>query len=113
MKKILNSLLIAACLIAAPAVFTGCGTTPTNEALIYYTFRDTQTLVHRAMDVFAENVVLGNVKPAKKTEVEAAYKSYQTAFNLALMATSGDLNNPVSANVQRLADELVKLIYSM
>lgn len=112
MKRILSSILIATCLLSAPITFTGCGTT-SHEAIIYYTFRDTQTLVHRGMDVFAENVVLGNVKPGKKAEVEAAYKTYQTAFKLALMATSGDLNQPVAANVQRLADELIKLIYSM
>lgn len=111
MKKILNSLLIAVCLIATPATFTSCATKPTPEAIVYYTFKDIQVVAHRAYDTFAEQVVLKKVTPVKKEKIEGQYRQYQAAFALALTAAAGDLKSPAPLNVQKLMEELVKLIY--
>lgn len=115
MKKLLSSILIAACLIAAPATFTGCANMGaaklTPEAVVYYTFKDVQIVAHKAMDVFAEQVVLNKVSPVKKEKIEGQYRQYQAAFKLALTAAAGDLKSPAPLNVQKLMEELVKLIY--
>lgn len=112
--RYIYSILIAVCLIAAPAVFTGCGTTDqSREAIVFYTFKDVQTVVHRAYDVFAEKVVLKEVSPEERAKVEEAYARYQKAFSTAFALANSDLSQFTPANVQRLADEIVKLIYKL
>lgn len=111
--KYLSSILIALCLIAAPATFTGCGTTQSREAIVFYTFKDVQIIVHRAYDVFAEKVVRGKVSDSEKAKVEDAYVRYQDAYRVAFNAARLDPSAITPAEVQRLADEILKLIYKL
>lgn len=112
--KYLSSLLIALCLIAAPATFTGCSTTDqTREAIVFYTFKDIQTIVHRAYDVFAEKVVRGKVSDSDREKVENAYVAYQDAFRTAFTVASMDLTKLTPVEVQKLANELINLIYKL
>ncbi len=112
MKNTLKLIILALCLATAPAVFTGCETA-TKEQIVFYTFKDIQIIAHKAMDVFAEKVVLGKVTPAKKAEVESAYAQYQAAFKLAFVAAQNDLSKLTPTDVQRLADQLVRIIYAL
>ncbi len=111
--KILSSILIAMCLLATPAMFTGCATNQSREAVIFYTFKDVQIIVHRAYDVFAEKVVLGKVSPAEKAKVEDAYVRYQDAYRVAFNLARLNPDSITPADVQRLADEVIKLIYKL
>lgn len=113
MKKLTLLALFCALLVVTPT-FTGCSTTgATREAIIYYTFKDTQTVVHRAYDVFAERVVLGKVSASKQKDVEDAYVKYQDLFRTAFAASQLDLSKPAPDALRKLADEVVKLIYKL
>lgn len=109
--------IFAASLICAPLTITGCsstnGTPPTREAIVYFTFKDIQTVAHQAYGVFADRVVLGKVSNAEKSQVEDAYRNYQDAFRVAFLAASQDWSKPIPAQVKALADELTKLIYKL
>jgi len=112
--KYLSSILMALCLIAAPAAFTGCSTTDqSREAIVFYTFKDVQIIVHRAYEVFADKVVRGEVTPEERARVEDAYVRYQDAFRTAFIVANQDLTKLTPADVQRLADEITKLIYRL
>lgn len=109
--------IFAASLICASLTITGCsstnGTPPTREAIVYFTFKDIQTVAHSAMGVFADRVVLGKVSNAEKSQVEAAYRKYQDAFRVAFLAATQDWSKPIPDQVKTLLDELTKLIYKL
>jgi len=110
----MKTILLALALLSVPIGFTGCSTTnTTREAIIYYTFKDTQTIVHRAYDVFAERVVLGKVSASNQKDVEDAYVKYQDLFRTEFVAAQLDLSKPAPDELRKLADEVVKLIYKL
>lgn len=112
--KYLSSILIAVCLIAAPATFTGCSSTPrTREAIVYFTFHDIQAGVNEAMNVFSERVVRQRVTLSQQDSVEKAYRDYQAAFRVAFALAQSDLSRPAPENVTKLSEILINLIYSL
>jgi len=111
--KYLRLILLAVCLTATPAVFTGCKTATTQEQIVFYTFKDIQIVAHRAYDVFAEKVVRNDVSAENKAKVEAAYAKFQDAFRAAFKAAQSDMTKLTPVEVQKLADELMRLIYSL
>jgi len=112
--KYLRLILLAVCLTATPAVFTGCvSPNQPREAIVFYTFKDIQIIAHRAYDVFAEKVVRNDVSADNKAKVEAAYAKFQDAFRAAFKAAQNDMTKLTPIEVQKLADELMRLIYSL
>ena len=110
--KYLRLILLAVCLTATPAVFTGCETTK-QEQIVFYTFKDIQIVAHRSMDVFAEKVVRKDISAENKAQVEAAYAKFQDSFRAAFKAAQSDMTKLTPIEVQKLADELMRLIYSL
>jgi len=105
----MKRILLALAMLAAPISFTGCTTTDaTREVIIYYSFKDTQTVVHRAYDVFAERVVLGKVSASKQKDVEDAYVNYQDLFRTAFAAAQLDLSKPTPDELRKLAEAAAK-----
>lgn len=113
MKTKLSLLLVAILAISAPVSFTGCASPATREAVVYYSFKDTQTAVHRAYDGFAELVVLKKVNPVQRQKVETAYKAFQSTFRVSFKAASYNWDSPAPATLRKLADDLLAVIRTL
>lgn len=106
-------LLCGVLAVGAVTTFTGCGggTAPvTREAQIYYTFKDTWTVAHKAYQGFCERVVQGKVSKESETKVDARWNQFRAAFKISFRAANQDWTQPSDAELNRLRDEVLTLI---
>jgi hypothetical protein len=78
-----------------------------------YPLKLTQMNVDWKMTAYREAAAAGNLTAGQQQQVTAAYQAYQSAFQQALSAASGNLESPAPANVRQLATELIGLIDSL
>lgn len=95
-------------------LLTGCGATPeTRQSSSYKTLKSVQLAVDAAMKVYGTAVVTGRVSVEKQAEIDAKHGHYREAFRLTAQAARNDLNAIPSADLQRMADELQRIISSL
>jgi len=115
MKKLFHSGLLAFALICGFAVFTGCqmATEQTQEARIYYTFRDTWNVAHSAYQGYCELAVQGKVAQRDQQDIDRAWNQFRVGFKLALLAAQKDWNAATPDGVAALKNDLITLIRSL
>lgn len=110
----LCAVLLAAAWFSLPVLLPGCGATPeTRQAATYKTLKSVQIAVDAAMKVYGTAVVTGHVAIEKQTEIDAKHMQYRSAFRLAVSVARNNLSTAPPADLQRLADELQRLITSL
>ena len=115
MKNLFHSGLLAFALICGFA-FTGCQTTQTEqtqEARIYYTFRDTWTVAHTAYKGYCELAVQGKVSAGDQADIDAAWNQFRVAFKFALLTAQKDWQATTPESVIALRENLITLIRSL
>ena len=89
---------------------TGCASSSAGGG---YPLKLTRMNVDWKMTAYREAVTAGNLTTGQQQQINAAYQAYQTAFQQALTAASGNLESPAPDNVRQLATELIGMIDSM
>lgn len=116
MKDLFRSGLFAFAVILAISVFTpSCTTTqngsaPTVEAIKFYSFADTWAIAHAAYQGYAEQVVLGKVKPEDEREIDKAWNAFRVSFKLAFVGASKDWSAATPDDIVKLKDDLITII---
>jgi hypothetical protein len=106
--------ILALATLSAPVLVTsttGCANTAKDPRTIAGKSLETvATAVHGAMNTYGILYRAGKVSPEKRTEILAAYASYQQAATLARTALDYDTSRPSTPQVNALADKLIALI---
>jgi hypothetical protein len=105
--------MVALTIMAAPATFTGCGTTGTHEAVVFHSFKDTWTAAHNAYAGFCESVVLGKVSKADEKRADDAWDAFRSAFKVSLRAASTDWSKATPADIQALSRQLIAIVRTL
>jgi len=104
-------LLLCGLMAASTPVFvTGCATTTTTEAKVFYTFKDSWTLCHQSYATWTERVVLGKVTPEAEAKADAAWNKYRQSYKTALHIAKGSLDAGIPATLLATQNELLVLI---
>ena len=109
--KYFTLLLLSLALLATPAVFTGCGTTPqTTEARVFNSFRTTYNTARSAYEGYLVLVVQGKVSKADERRADESWNTFRASFELALSAASSNWNAQTPEHLQKLANDFILLI---
>lgn len=96
--------------LAGSALFAGCATNP--RAVAWHTLDDLRTVVDAAERAYGDAWAAGRVTAAQEKSTDQAIEQFHAAFAVAVEAARLDYAAPAPPDLQRLADSLVKLIYS-
>lgn len=102
-------LLIGALLVCGVPTLTGCKSTPA-VTVVYHTLADTQIAVDRALRVYGSMCAAGKVTPQDQAVVDNAHAQYRVAFRVAVATASVNYKSLTPDDVQRLANNVLKLI---
>lgn len=103
--------LCALMLVGAPVGLVAVATTScASSPSAYKTLAATQAATTALLNAFAEARVKGKVSDADYQKVDLAYRRYQEAFALAVIAARLNLNDATPEQVSRLADALADAI---
>lgn len=92
------------------AVFAfGCAN---PRAASYFALADIKAVVDNAEKVYGREVALGHVSEEQQLQVDEKIIQFHAAFRVAVRAARADYTASASADVQRLAESLVTLIYT-
>jgi hypothetical protein len=109
-RMVAATMIIFAVAVAAPTVMTtGCVTPTSTRAKVFLTLKDTWTVVDKAMNVYAEQVVRGKVSKEAEAKADAAYDNFRAAWRVAVRSTGTD-NVVTPDNVKALADALLNIL---
>jgi len=100
----------------AMTAVTGCqtATTPTTqEARIFYSFRDTWNVARSAYQGYCELAVQGKVTQRDQQDIDRAWNQFRIGFKLALLAAQKDWNATTPDGVAALKTDLITLIRSL
>ncbi len=78
-----------------------------------YQLKQTRNDVDWAMTRYRNRLASGFITPAEQQRVNAAYLSYQKAFDDAAKAANSNFDTPTPSNVKTRADELLSLLNSL
>lgn len=99
--------LLAAVLSAS--LFCGCAN---PRAAAFNTLSDVRAVVDKAERVYGDQVALGRITTAQQEQIDSAIVQFHAAFLVAVNAARADYTTPISPDLARLADSLVRLIYT-
>lgn len=102
------AVFLVAVLSALP--FVGCQSPP--PAVAYRSLDAIRVVVDRAENVYGRECAAGRVTAADQKTIDQRIVEFHAAFLVAARAARSDYSTPASSDLDRLADSLVKLIYT-
>lgn len=112
--KLLTSILLALCLLGAPAL-TGCksATPRTTEAKVFDTTKSTYAAARAAYKAVVRLNIQGKLSDEKLKRADDAWVKFNSSFMLAFGAANTDWNSATPEPVQNLANQFLKLLNSL